>query len=99
MASSPKKPRKKPPTSRPTSTSQISHPVTVEGASALVSLSSFSPKGDLFAFVSLAVDKHRLRVFDTTSARSVAEHTVDSSRVTTLAWSSIDLSEGQRQSA
>jgi U3 small nucleolar RNA-associated protein 5 len=94
MASKPKKSKVKPPSGRPTSTSQLSQPV-VEGSSTLTSLSAFSSEGNLFAFISLAIDKHRLRVYDTTSGRSVAEQIVDASRVTTLAWRKVDLSEGK----
>lgn len=49
-------------------------------------LSAFSPAADLFAFVSLAVDKHRLRVHDTHTGRSISECIVDSARVTALSW-------------
>lgn len=49
-------------------------------------LSAFSPAADLFAFVSLAVDKHRLRVHDTRTGRSISEYIVDSARVTALSW-------------
>lgn len=49
-------------------------------------LSAFSPSADLFAFVSLAVDKHRLRVHDTDTGRSISEYIVDSARVTALSW-------------
>ena len=49
-------------------------------------LSAFSPSADLFAFVSLAVDKHRLRIHDTHTGRSISEYIVDSARVTTLSW-------------
>lgn len=49
-------------------------------------LSAFSPSADLFAFVSLAVDKHRLRVHDTHTGRSISEYIVDSARVTALSW-------------
>jgi U3 small nucleolar RNA-associated protein 5 len=49
-------------------------------------LSAFSPAADLFAFVSLAVDKHRLRVHDTHTGRSISEYIVDSARVTALSW-------------
>ena len=93
MTSKSKKSKTKPPSGRPTSTSQLSQPIA-EGASVLTALSSFSPKGDLFAFISLAIDKHRLRVYDTTSGQSVAEHVFDSSKVTTITWSNLDLSEG-----
>jgi U3 small nucleolar RNA-associated protein 5 len=77
---------------RPANTTVWSHPV-VEDASSLTALSAFSPQANLFAFLSLAVDKHRLRVYDTTTGKSVAEHVVDSARITTLLWSQIDLSE------
>ena len=63
---------------RPVSNSVIS--------SSVDTLSAFSPSGDLFAFVSLAVDKHRLRVHDTTTGTSVSEYIVDSARVTTISW-------------
>ncbi|KAJ7748530.1 WD40-repeat-containing domain protein [Mycena maculata] len=97
MASSEKskKNRSKPPRGRPAATSSISQPV-VEDASYLTALSSFSPKGNLFAFLSLAVDKHRLRVYDTATGQSVAEHVVDSARVSSLTWSNFDPSDGQR---
>ncbi|KAJ3802606.1 WD40-repeat-containing domain protein [Lentinula aff. detonsa] len=80
-----KKKRAKQSNTRPVTTSTISQPV-VEDASYLTALSSFSPKGDLFAYLSLAVDKHRLRVYDTTTGQSVAEHVVDSARVSSLSW-------------
>ncbi|KAJ3807996.1 WD40-repeat-containing domain protein [Lentinula aff. lateritia] len=71
--------------SRPIATSTISQPV-VEDSSSLTALSSFSSKGDLFAYLSLAVDKHRLRIYDPTTGQSVAEHIVDSARVSSLSW-------------
>ncbi|KAJ3775306.1 WD40-repeat-containing domain protein [Lentinula raphanica] len=70
---------------RPVATSTISQPV-VEDASHLTALSSFSNKGDLFAYLSLAVDKHRLRVYDTTTGQSVAEYIVETARVSSLSW-------------
>lgn len=73
------------------STSIISQP-SVEDTSNLAALSSFSADGTLFAFLSLAVDKHRLRVFNTASAQSVAEFTVDSARVSYLTWTCLNLS-------
>ncbi|KAF8213640.1 WD40-repeat-containing domain protein [Mycena galopus ATCC 62051] len=93
-----KKNRSKPPSGRPLATSSISQPV-VEDASYLTALSSFSPKGNLFAFLSLAVDKHRLRVYDTATGQSVAEYVVDSARVSSLAWSNFDPSEAPRPTA
>lgn len=79
-------------TRRPENTSSLSQPV-VEDASSLTNLSAFSPQANLFAFLSLAIDKHRLRIYDTVTGKSVAEHVLDSARITTLAWSRIDLSE------
>ncbi len=70
---------------RPVSNSVISQPA-LENSSSVDTLSAFSPSGDLFAFVSLAVDKHRLRVHDTTTGTSVSEYIVDSARVTALSW-------------
>ena len=48
---------------RPISSSVLSRPA-LEDSSSRDTLSAFSPSGDLFAFVSHAVDKHRLRVHD-----------------------------------
>ena len=53
---------------------------------------SFSPQGDLFAFLSLAVDKHRLRIYDTTTGQAVAEHVVDTARVSSICWAHYDAS-------
>ncbi|KAI0809261.1 WD40-repeat-containing domain protein [Irpex lacteus] len=92
MASTPsksKKPRNKPPKGRPAATSALSQPA-VEDASSSHTFSSFSPQGDLFAFLSLAVDKHRLRVYDTTTGQAVAEHVVDSARVSSICWAHYD---------
>ncbi|KAJ3923158.1 WD40-repeat-containing domain protein [Lentinula edodes] len=71
--------------SRPIATSTISQPV-VEDSSSLTALSSFSSKGNLFAYLSLAVDKHRLRIYDPATGQSVAEHIVNSARVSSLSW-------------
>ncbi|RPD81585.1 NUC189-domain-containing protein [Lentinus tigrinus ALCF2SS1-7] len=97
MASTPskaKKSRTKPPRGRPQATSAISQPA-VEDATTSTYLSSFSPDGKLFAFLSLAIDKHALKVYDTTTRRSVAEHVVDAARVTSLCWARLDLAEGK----
>lgn len=80
-----KKPRVKPPRGRPVATSAISHPA-VEDASALTHFSSFSPDGLLFAHVSLAVDKHRLRVYDVVTKQSVAEHVAEGAKITSSCW-------------
>ncbi|TFK93002.1 NUC189-domain-containing protein [Polyporus arcularius HHB13444] len=97
MASTPsktKKSRTKPPRGRPQATSAISQPA-VEDATTSTYLSSFSQDGRLFAFLSLAIDKHALKVYDTTTRRSVAEHVVDAARVTSLCWARLDLAEGK----
>lgn len=93
-----KKARTRAPQGRPVSTSAISQPA-VEDTSHLTVLSSFSPKGDYFAFLSLAVDKHRLRVYDTVSGQSVAEHILDSARVSTLSWNLVNFTEVQNTSS
>ncbi|KAM5531510.1 hypothetical protein V8D89_014835 [Ganoderma adspersum] len=100
MASTPskaKKSRTKPPRGRPQATSAISQPA-VEDATTSTYLSSFSPDGHLFAFLSLAIDKHALKVYDTATRRSVAEHIVDAVRVTSLCWARLDLAEGRGKS-
>ncbi|CDO70912.1 hypothetical protein BN946_scf184829.g20 [Trametes cinnabarina] len=101
MAPSPqkaKKSRTKPPRDRPQATSAISQPA-VEDATTSTYLSSFSPDGQLFAFLSLAIDKHALKVYNTATRRSVAEHVVDAGRVTSLCWARLDLAEGQAKGA
>lgn len=101
MASTPSKARRsrtKPPRGRPQATSAISQPA-VEDSTTSTYLSSFSPDGKLFAFLSLAIDKHALKVYDTTTRRSVAQHVVDAGRVTSLCWARLDLAEGQRKGA
>lgn len=85
----------KPPSGRPASTALISQPA-VEDISSLFALSSFSPKGDLFAYVSLAVDKHRLRIYNTTTGQAVADHIVDSARVSSVTWSALGLGEADK---
>lgn len=89
--------RAKPPQGRPSATSAISQPV-VEDASHLTAMSSFSPDGNYFAFLSLAVDKHRLRIYSTATGQSVAEYMVDSARVSATTWGKFDPSEGQDSS-
>ncbi|KAI0069984.1 NUC189-domain-containing protein [Panus rudis PR-1116 ss-1] len=95
-----KKAKSRPPKSRPAATSAVSQ-LTVEDTPSQFTLSSFSPNGDLFAFVSLAVDKHRLRIYDTATDRSVAEYSLDSARITALGWtrneSSGEGEDGQRK--
>jgi U3 small nucleolar RNA-associated protein 5 len=86
-----KKGSQKPSKSRPPATSAISQP-QVEDASHLANLSAFSPDGNLFAFVSLAVDKHRLRIYDTGRSQTIAEHVFVDSCVSSLSWSSVILS-------
>jgi U3 small nucleolar RNA-associated protein 5 len=75
------------------SNSTFNQPVPQDLSSPLA-LSSFSPDGTSFAFLSLAIDKHRLRVYDTLSGQSRAEYVVDLGRVTSLAWTRLDLSGG-----
>jgi len=74
----------KPPKSRPLTTSVLSRPTS--GLTSI--LSSFSPDGTLFVIITLAIDKHRLRLYNTSSTGIVAEHTFESSRVSALTWGS-----------
>lgn len=77
------------PQGRPQSTSAIDQPSFAESHPII---SSFSPNGALYAFVTLSVDKHRLRVYNTASGHAVGEHTVESGRVLTLTWSTVSQS-------
>ncbi|KAK0233758.1 WD40-repeat-containing domain protein [Armillaria fumosa] len=92
MASSEKskKTKSKPPRGRPTANSAISQPA-VQDASTTAALPAFSPNGNLFAYLSLAVDKHRLRVYDTATSQSVAEHLFEATRATALEWAQLQL--------
>ena len=85
-----KKARVKPPKSRPEATfSTVHDPTSSRG------LSQFSQDGENFAFLSLSVDKHRLRIYSTQTSRSIAEHVVESGRVTCLQWAHLDLTGNQ----
>ncbi|KAF8709215.1 Dip2/Utp12 Family, partial [Rhizoctonia solani] len=85
----------KPPTDRAVGTSTLAQPSLSSPASRL---SSFSPDGGLFAFLSLAVDKHRLRVYDVTTGSAVADHTFDAARVTALVWGAFELTDETKAS-
>lgn len=74
------------PKGRPQSTSAIDQPSFAEAHQII---SSFSPDGTLYALVILSVDKHRLRVYNTASGHAVGEYTVESGRVSALAWSTV----------
>lgn len=74
--------------SRPVGTTALSEPIIAE-ASAFASFSCFSTTSQLFAHVSLAVDKHRLRVFDSDSGKAVAETVFQNSRVSAVHWTSL----------
>lgn len=89
-----KKARVKPPKSRPEATFSTAH-----DAASSRRLSQFSRDGEHFAFLSLSVDKHRLRVYSTQTSQSIAEHVVESGRVTCLQWSHLDLAGNQDASA
>ncbi|EIN13392.1 WD40 repeat-like protein [Punctularia strigosozonata HHB-11173 SS5] len=80
-----KRTRTRPPRKRPVSTAGHSQPAP-ESSSLSPSLSAFSSTGQLFALVSLSVDKHRLRVYDASTGRCTSEYSVDAARVTALRW-------------
>ncbi|KAG9121208.1 Small subunit (SSU) processome component [Ceratobasidium sp. 392] len=86
----------KPPTSRAVGTSALAQPSLSSPASRL---SCFSPDGTLFAFLSLAVDKHRVRIYDVSTGSAVADHTFDGARVTALSWGTFNLVDGQSKSS
>ncbi|KAG8711083.1 Small subunit (SSU) processome component [Ceratobasidium sp. 394] len=86
----------KPPNSRAVDTSALAQPSLSSPASRL---SCFSPDGALFAFLSLAVDKHRVRVYDVSTGSAVADHTFDGARVTALLWGTFNLVDGQSKSS
>lgn len=87
MASA-KKTNPKPPKGRPATTAAISQPA-VQDSSNAAAFSAFNDNGNLFAFLSLAVDKHRLRIYDTSTGQSTAESVFDSARVTSLVWAQL----------
>jgi len=85
-----KKARVRPPKSRPETTFSTAHdPTSSRG------LSQFSQDGEHFAFLSLSVDKHRLRIYNTQTPHSIAEYVVESGRVTCLQWAHLDLTGNQ----
>jgi U3 small nucleolar RNA-associated protein 5 len=86
----------KPSNSRPAGTLGLSQPVTQQTGS-LATLSAFSPKANLFALLSLAVDRHRLRVYDTATAQANAEYIVQPARATCLRWMDIYSDPAQAQ--
>ena len=85
-----KKARAKAPKSRPETTFSTPHGVTSSRA-----FSQFSQDGAHFAFLSLSVDKHRLRVYSIQASQSIAEHVVESGRVTCLQWAHLNLTGNQ----
>src|SRR4051794_4257664 len=93
-----KKSTQKPPKSRPQATSTLSQPISADSAS-LKTLSSFSPDGQLFALLTLAVDKHRLRVFDVTNGTVAGEYVLQTSFGTCLQWAKISSTDGGRASS
>jgi len=84
----------KPPKSRPGSNFSAAH-----GATSTRGLSQFSQDGEHFVLLSLSVDKHRLRVYSIKTSQSIAEHVVESGRVTCLQWAHLDLTGSQDVSA
>ena len=85
-----KKARVKPPKSRPETAFSTAH-----DAISSRGLSQFSQDGEYFAFLSLPVDKHRLRVYSTQTSKSIAEYVVESGRVVCLQWAHLDLTGNQ----
>src|SRR5258708_20453298 len=88
-----KSPKPKSPGNRQTYTSTISQPFLSETI-----LSAFSQDGKFFALVTLAVDKHRLRIFNGISGRATAECTIPSGRVSSLVWSTLSVDADEHSS-
>ncbi|KAG7090783.1 hypothetical protein E1B28_009868 [Marasmius oreades] len=88
-----KKNRNAPSRNRPQATSTISQP-----SSYLSSLSSFSGRANFFAHLSVVVDKHRLRVFNTATGKSLAEYVPHSARISSLSWCTLDTTPEDSQS-
>jgi U3 small nucleolar RNA-associated protein 5 len=80
----------RPAKSRPETTFSTAHRATSSWG-----LSQFSQDGGHFAFLSLSVDKHRLRVYSIQTSQSIAEHVVEFGRVTCLQWAHLDLTGDQ----
>jgi U3 small nucleolar RNA-associated protein 5 len=89
----------KPPKGRPASTSALAQPAIQDAPAADVARAAFSDDGRYLAVLSLAVDKHRLRVHDAVSGKSIAENTVDTARITAFAWVRFDAALAQRPDA
>lgn len=62
-------------------------------------LSAFSEDGKFFALVTLAVDKHRLRIFDGISGRATAECAIPFGRVSSLVWGTFSLDANAEQTS
>lgn len=85
------KAKAKAPKIRPASTAAISQPL-VDDAALHTSRSAFSDDAHLFAYAALTVGKHRLRVYNTASGQSLAEHTLDNARISHLSWGTFNFS-------
>ncbi|PPQ63713.1 hypothetical protein CVT24_004293 [Panaeolus cyanescens] len=83
--------------SRPESTSALAQN-GISSSSSLNSLfSAFSPDTSLFAVATLAVDRHRLRIYNTSTAAAVAEYTVENGQITSFTWGVLSLSKSSPQ--
>ncbi|KIO20452.1 hypothetical protein M407DRAFT_29916 [Tulasnella calospora MUT 4182] len=56
----------------------------------VASVASYSPQGEYFLYLSLAIDKHRLRVYNTGSGKAIAEHVVENGRVAATCWHHVE---------
>jgi len=75
--------------SHPQSTAAISH-AHVHDATTVSTIAHFSPDASLFALLTLAIDKHRIRIFDASTGSPIVEHTLDA-RATTAQWLTLGL--------
>lgn len=90
--------------SRPQSTSLLSAPSDVTSTSSSSAISSFSPDGNLFAFLTQAIDRHRLRIFTSaegagagTDASLLVDYVLPEARCECLCWGKLpSSSKGQK---
>ncbi|GJJ09570.1 hypothetical protein Clacol_003793 [Clathrus columnatus] len=58
-------------------------------------LGLFSSSADQFALLVVSVDKHCLRIFDVSDCSLIAEHSIDTARVSSICWLSLTLKEDE----
>jgi U3 small nucleolar RNA-associated protein 5 len=75
-----------PPKSRPASSASATQAAP---DAAPATLSAFSPRADLFALLTQALDRHRLRIYASPDARLTADYVLPAARAEALAWGAL----------